>query len=258
MLLWDEDFCSALAQRGFAVARFDNRDVGLSTHFSAVRSRIKVLLRPPYRLEDMADDAVAVMDALGWDDAHLVGMSLGGLIGQLTAIRHPSRVRTLSLIVSFPGRRLRCFRYRRFLAVGRMALSRRDGPGGAEHFMVDLFRFLSPHYPVEETWARGVGRACYERDRGQLPSGWLGPLTGGERQMFVVLARRTPIRALAQIRLPTLVIQGQADPVLRPSAGRAIANVIRGARLVSYAGMGHWPARELWPAIIDEICALAD
>ncbi len=101
MIVWPEDLCAALADRGFQVARFDNRDTGLSTHLTGTPAPgwLKTMLRPsaaPYRLDDMAEDALAVMDALGWPTAHLVGASMGGMIAQILAIRYPSRVRTLT------------------------------------------------------------------------------------------------------------------------------------------------------------------
>ena len=111
MIIWPEDLCAALADRGFQVARFDNRDTGLSTHLTGTPAPgwLKTMLRPsaaPYRLDDMAEDAVAVMDALGWPAPHLVGASLGGMIAQVLAIRYPSRVRTLTSIMSTPSSRV--------------------------------------------------------------------------------------------------------------------------------------------------------
>jgi putative ABC transport system ATP-binding protein len=255
MLIWPEDFCAALAGRGFQVARFDNRDAGLSTHLAGtpVPGWLKTMLRPsaaPYRLDDMAGDALAVMDALGWQAAHVAGASLGGMIAQVLAIGHPARVRTLTSIMSTPSARIAT---RPTIAAMR-ALARAAGTtvtsqDQAAEEAVALTRVIgSPGYPLDEPAARDIASRSFERNAG----------AGEEylRQRAAVIASGDRRRALASLRIPALVIHGEHDPVIRPAGGRATADVIPGARLVTFPGMGHDLPRALWPSIMDEICAL--
>jgi pimeloyl-ACP methyl ester carboxylesterase len=203
---WPDDFCAGLVERGFTVARFDNRDSGESTHFTAAGrpSVVALFTRPeavaPYRLDDMADDAVAVLDALGWSSAHVVGASMGGMI--------------------------------------------------AAERMVDVFRTIgSPGFPLDEVWLRDTGRRAFQRghaDAGAVP-----------RQLAAINASGDRRPGLSRVRVPTLVVHGDSDPLVQPAGGRATAAAVPGARLVTYKGMGHDFPRELWPAIQDEIAKLA-
>jgi pimeloyl-ACP methyl ester carboxylesterase len=255
MLIWPEDFCAALAGRGFHLARSDNRDTGLSTHLSGIPAPgwLTTMLRPsaaPYRLQDMADDALAVMDALGWPDAHVVGTSLGGMIAQELAIRHPARVRTLTSIMSTPSARIATMPTRAAMR----ALARADtavtGPDQAAGQAVALKKVIgSPGYPADEDTARAIARRSFQRHPGAEEDDL--------RQRAAVIASGDRRRALAGLRIPALVIHGDQDPVIRPKGGRATAAAIPGARLVTYPGMGHNLPRPLWPSILDEICALA-
>ena len=256
MLIWPDDFCAALAGRGFQVARFDNRDTGLSGHLTGTPAPgwLATMLRPsaaPYRLRDMAADALAVMDAIGWPDAHVVGASLGGMIAQELAIRHPSRVRTLTSIMSTPSARIGTMP-----AIAAMrALAQAGGtpvtsPDQAADRAVALKRVIgSPGYPADEETIRDIARRSFRRHPGSDEDDL--------RQRAAVIASGDRRRALAGLRIPALVIHGDRDPVIRPRAGRATASAIPGARLVTYPGMGHDLPRTLWPAILDEICALA-
>jgi pimeloyl-ACP methyl ester carboxylesterase len=262
MLYWHDEFCLALAERRFQVARFDNRDAGLSTHLSSagVPSQLKMLRRPAeaavYRLEDMADDAVAVLDALGWAAAHVVGRSLGGMIAQTTAVRHPSRVLSLTSISSTPsariGRATLGMAVRLLLA--NPAVLRGHIPASPEEAAEQLVRghrvVGSPGYALDEVWLREVGRRMYER--GGIDA------AGRQRQNAAILAGGDRRTALAGVRVPTLVVHGEADPLIRPVGGEATAAAIPGATLVTFPGMGHDLPREVWPAIIDAIRALAD
>jgi pimeloyl-ACP methyl ester carboxylesterase len=256
MLIFPEELCAALVDLGFQVTRFDNRDTGLSTHLTDAPAPgwLKVLLRPstaPYRLEDMADDAVAVLDALGWESAHLVGTSLGGMIAQTVAIAHPSRVRTLTSIMSTPAARIGTMpTLGTIRGIMKIVGTPVTDPRHAAHEAVALKRLIgSPGYPLDERLIGDIARRSYERHPG-TPEGDL-------RQRAAISASGDRRRALSRLRIPTLVIHGEQDPLIRPRAGRATAAAIPGARLVTYPGMGHDLPRALWPAMLDEIRRLA-
>jgi len=255
MLIWPEDFCAGLVSRGFRVARFDNRDAGLSTHLSApAPGWLKALLRPrlaPYRLADMAGDAVAVMDALGWASAHVVGASMGGMIAQQLAISHPARVRTLTSIMSTPSSRIATMpTLAAMRAIAQVAGHPMTSPDQAAAAAAAMTRAIgSPGYPMDEPAVRDIARRSYER--------WPDDEDDGARQRAAVIASGDRRRALAALRTPTLVIHGDQDPVIRPKGGRATAAAIPGARLVTYTGMGHDLPRALWPSILADISALA-
>lgn len=252
MIFWPDEFCAELADHGFAVARFDNRDVGQSTHFShaGAPSLAAMLTRPraaAYRLSDMADDAVAVLDALGWSSAHVVGASLGGMIAQTIAIRHPDRVRTLTSILSTPSPWIGRPRLGALVVLAGRDVRSREHAGERT---VRVFRRIgSPAYPRDEEWLRDVGRRAY--DRGSDPA-------GARRQLAAILASGDRRPGLARVRVPALVLHGDADPLVRVSGGYATAAAVRGARLVIYPGMGHDLPRALWPEMIDEICAITE
>jgi pimeloyl-ACP methyl ester carboxylesterase len=252
MIFWPDDLCAELARRGFTVARFDNRDAGLSTHFhsAGTPTLLGILTRPSafaaYRLDDMAGDAVAVLDALGWDSAHIVGASMGGMIAQALAIRYPARVRSLTSIMSTPSPRIG----RPTPAALTALVTRRvaDREAAAER-MVRVFRVIgSPGYPLDVDWLREIGRRAY--DRSHDPA-------GGYRQLAAINASGDRRAGLALVRVPTLVLHGDADPLIRLSGGRATAAAVPGARLVTYPGMGHNLPAELWPVIVDEIDRIA-
>jgi pimeloyl-ACP methyl ester carboxylesterase len=251
LLSWPDEFCAALVEHGFAVVRFDNRDVGRSTHLSraGAPSLAGVLARPrsaaAYRLADMADDAAAVCDAIGWTSAHVVGASLGGMIAQALAIGHPERVRSLTSIMSTPSPRIGRPRLGALAALVGPDAHDRDQAGAR---MVRVFRAIgSPAYPPDETWLRDIGRRAF--DRGHDPA-------GVRRQLAAILASGDRRAGLSRVRVPTLVLHGDADPLVRLPGGRATAAAVPGARLVVYRGMGHDLPRALWPTMIDEFLAL--
>jgi len=256
MLMWPDAFVAALASRGFCVTRFDNRDAGLSTHLTHAGNPgwLKPLIRhtaAPYRLEDMAGDAVAVLAALGWDRAHIAGASLGGMIAQTMAISYPSRVRTLTSIMSTPSARIgtmpKLSTMRKLMQIAGTPV---NGPEDAAEATVALKRLTSTaRYPIDEELIRGIGRRSYQRDPGSE--------AGDFRQRAAVSASGSRRRALAAVRIPALVLHGGQDPIINVKAGRATAAAIPGARLVIYPQMGHDLPRELWPPILDEITALA-
>jgi pimeloyl-ACP methyl ester carboxylesterase len=257
MLNWPGDFCRRLADRGFAVARFDNRDTGLSTHLSGAGrpSQLKMLFRPAsaavYRLEDMAGDAVAVLDALDWGAAHIVGVSQGGMIAQTLSIHHPDRVRTLTSISSSPAPRVgrpkpATFRKMLKLANPKRIRSRED----MADYMVRLQPITaSPAYPADEAWLRELGRQSYDRHPPDVAA--------VQRHTAAIAASGDRRRDLAGLNVPTLVLHGEDDQMIRVVAGRATADAIPGARLITYPGMGHDLPRPLWDGIIDEIKTLA-
>jgi pimeloyl-ACP methyl ester carboxylesterase len=256
MLMWPDAFVAALAGRGFCVTRFDNRDAGLSTHLTQAGNPgwLKPLIRhaaAPYRLEDMAGDAVAVLDALGWDRAHIAGTSLGGMIAQTMAISHPSRIRTLTSIMSTPSARIgtmpKISTMRKLVQIAGTPV---NSPEDAAEATVALKRLTgTARHPIDEELIRDIGRRSYERDPGSE--------AGDFRQRAAVSASGSRRKALAAVRIPTLVLHGDQDPIINVKAGRATAAAIPGARLVIYPQMGHDLPRELWPSILDEIAALA-
>jgi len=252
MLIWHDGLCRELLARGFRVARFDNRDVGLSTHLDGHGwvSRRALLIRPTacasYRLEDMAADALAVLDALGWQAAHVLGSSLGGAIAQLLAIVHGGRVASLTSVMSTPS-----------LQVGRGTLRAlrellRPPPRSgeeAERRIVQLYRVIgSPGYPLDDAWLREVAHRSWWR---------AGDAGGTSRQLAALLASGDRRSALAGIDKPVLVVHGALDPVFRPAAAFATAGAIPGARVVVYPGMGHDLPRTIWPSLADEVASLA-
>ena len=248
MLLWHPDFCTALADTGFSVARYDNRDIGLSTHLreAGAPSLLRILARPAaaarYRIDDMADDGIAVLDSLGWASAHVVGVSMGGMIAQTMAIRHPHRVRSLTSIMSTPSTRIGRPSMRAMAVLATPPVRNREAAGRR---MVDLFRVIgSPRYPHDDAWLREVGLQAY--DRSHDPA-------GVARQLAAINASADRRPGLSRLAIPTLVLHGEADPMVRPSGGRATAAAVPGARLVTYPGMGHDLPRALWDDMISEI-----
>jgi pimeloyl-ACP methyl ester carboxylesterase len=208
------------------------------------------MLRPaaaPYRLADMAGDALAVLDALGWSGAHVVGASLGGMIAQELAIGHPGRVRTLTSIMSTPSARIATMpALAAIRALARAAGTPVTTPEQAADQAVALKKVIgSPGYPLDEDLVRDIAARSFQRHP--------GPDKDDERQRAAVIVSGDRRRALAGLRIPALVIHGEQDLVIRPKGGRATARAIPGARLVTYPGMGHDLPAALWPAITDEI-----
>jgi pimeloyl-ACP methyl ester carboxylesterase len=249
MIAWDETFCGMLAERGFRVVRFDNRDIGRSTKLTAagVPRRADMMLgrrgSAAYLLPDMAADTVALMDHLGIESAHLVGASMGGMIAQTTAIEYPQRVRSLVSVMSNTGSRWTGMPSRRAMAV---LLARPPrGRDAAIERAVKTFKVIgSPGYPFEEERVRQISGRSY--DRGHSSAGVL-------RQLHAITASGDRTQALRGITVPTTVIHGSRDPLVRPAGGRATARAIRGARLKMIDGMGHDLPRRLWPVFAEEI-----
>jgi pimeloyl-ACP methyl ester carboxylesterase len=249
MILWDDEFCEQLAARGFSVTRFDNRDVGRSTVLrdAAVPKRWQLLTRDPrgaaYSLDEMAADAVGLLDHLGIAAAHVVGASMGGMIAQLIAARYPDRVLSLVSIMSTTGNR-RVGKPHPRMALRMLRKPARDRAGYIEDH-IDTYRAIgSQGFDFEEEHKRQRAGRCFER----------GIHTAGSaRQLAAIMATPDRTALLGQVRVPTTVIHGDADPLVNVSGGRATAAAISHARLVILPGMGHDLPRELWPPIIDAI-----
>jgi pimeloyl-ACP methyl ester carboxylesterase len=249
MILWDDEFCQALAERGFFVIRFDNRDVGRSTILRHAPSptRTQLSLRDrraaAYSLDEMAGDAAGLMTQLGVEAAHVVGVSMGAMIAQLLAIHYPRRVRSLVSIMSTTGDR-RVGQAHPRLYPRLLRRPRRDRDGYVREFVESYQAIGSTRHPRDPERLRARANRCF--DRGLHPA-------GAARQLAAVLTAPDRTPRLRELRVPTTVIHGGADPLVNPSGGRATAAAIPGARLMILPGMGHDLPPALWPQIIDAI-----
>jgi pimeloyl-ACP methyl ester carboxylesterase len=249
MLGWRAAFCAQLAGRGFHVIRYDNRDVGRSTKLSAHRPPTAgQLLRrdasaAAYTIADMAADGAGLLDCLGIDRAHVVGASMGGMIAQTIAARHPDRVLSLASIMSNTGAR---WSGQPSLGLYGVLLKRapRDRAGFVEHQMEVFRKTGSPGFERDEDDLRELAEASF--DRGHDPA-------GAGRQLAAILASGDRTAELRSIRVPTVVIHGTKDKLVAPSGGRATAKAIPGARLVTIEGMGHDLPPGAWPRIVEAI-----
>lgn len=249
MLGWHADFCRELAERGFFVIRYDNRDSGRSTHYKSVpppgpielaTRRIKNLA---YSLEDLAGDGIGLLDHLEIEKAHVVGASMGGMIAQVMAIGHPDRVLSLTSIMSMTGSRrvgnpaLRVYPF--FL--GRPP---RDKEGYVER-IEKLFGVIgSPGFERDMDELRKLAAESYDRD----PS-----TSGTPRQLAAIVAAGNRTKDLRNVKVPTLVIHGTKDKMVARSGGKATARAVPGAKLMLIDGMGHDLPRGAWPRIIDAV-----
>ena len=252
---WPSGLVDELADRGFHVAAYDQRDAGESTRFPAAGSGspLTAALRRrsvAYTAEDMTDDAVAVLDALGWDSAHLFGHSMGGQLAQRTALRHRGRVRSIISSASLPSdvSGLAAARYVHLGLIARLARMRfPEGRDGDIALGLALARAVaSPGYPFDEAEAR----ARIEQDE-------VSGVRDTAAQSRQVGAKWHGGR-LSELRVPALVLHGERDPLLRPAAARRTAAAIEGARLVLLPGVGHDVPAAVWPRVADEVRALAD
>ena len=255
LLLWRTEFCEKLVDQGLRVIRYDNRDVGLSTkvtgrHTGAplaprmVRSFLGLRSQAVYTLEDVADDAAALLDHLKIDTAHIVGASMGGMIAQVFAARHKVRTKTLAIIFSSNNQPLLPPPGPRQL----LAILQKPKDATREAIIDNAVRVSritgSPGYPAAEERIRAEAIEGY--DRSYYPAG-VG------RHFAAVLGSGSLLRYDRLVTVPTVVIHGKADKLMRPFGGRAIARAIKGARLVLFDGMGHDLPRELWDDIVGEL-----
>jgi pimeloyl-ACP methyl ester carboxylesterase len=255
LLLWRTEFCEKLVDQGLRVIRYDNRDVGLSTkvtgrHTGAplaprmVRSFLGLRSPAVYTLEDVADDAAALLDHLAIDKAHIVGASMGGMIAQVFAARHNLRTKTLAVIFSSNNQPLLPPPGAKQL----LAILQKPKAATREAIVANAIRVTritgSPGYPAPDEQIRAEAIEGY--DRSYYPAG-VG------RHFAAVLGSGSLLGYNRQISVPTVVIHGKADKLMRPFGGRAIARAIKGARLVLFDGMGHDLPRQLWDDIVGEL-----
>jgi pimeloyl-ACP methyl ester carboxylesterase len=249
MMMWDDALCETLADRRLRVIRFDNRDIGRSTILRerGVPTLRQTVLRDrraaAYSLDEMAADAVGLLDQLDVDSAHVVGASMGGMIAQLIAINHPDRIRSLVSIMSTTGnRRVGLPR------PGMIPLLLRPRRPDREAYVSDMVSTLraigSERYPSETGRLRGLAERCYERGHDR---------SGTARQLLAIQTAPDRTAALRRLRLPAAVIHGTDDPLVRLSGGRATAEAIPDARLLVLEGMAHDLPRPLWPQIVEMI-----
>jgi pimeloyl-ACP methyl ester carboxylesterase len=254
MIVWGDDLCKDLADRGHYVVRYDNRDVGLSTKFeeAGMPNLIEIIekvmrnetARPSYTLDDMANDGVGLLTALGIQKAHICGMSMGGMIAQTIAIRHPSRVLSLISISSNTGNRE--------LPQPKPEVTGlfytpppKERAGYIEHTVRRFKAVNGPGYPIDEKWSSKIFGDCY--DRCFYPQ-------GNARQYAAMITQSNREPALASVNVPTLVVHGTSDPLFPVEWGKATAKAIPGAQLMLIEGMGHdLPHGGAWQQIDEAI-----
>lgn len=243
---WPGGLCRAFADQGFHVVRYDQRDAGQSTRMpsTGAGNPFRALFRKKdeaYTSEDMADDAVAVLDSLGWSSAHVFGHSLGGTVAQRVALRHPERVRSVVSSAALPSD-VSGVMVARYLRPGLLSrLARTTFPEGREGDIAASLAVArgvaSPAYPFDE----GAAREWIEREVDS------GPRDTGAQSRQIGATWHGP--RLSEMAKPTLVLHGDADPILRTSAGRAVAARVAGARMITWPGVGHDLPEPLWPQV---------
>ena len=248
MLGWHEDLCAELADRGFFVIRYDNRDVGRSQRMTGrVPSTFELLRRDTraagYTLADMAADAVGLLDHLGIDAAHIAGASMGGMIAQTMAAQHPDRVHSLVSIMSNTGARWSGRPSLRMYGV-LLKAPPRDRASYMDHAVTLFSRIGSPDLERDDEDLRRIAGMCFDRGINRA---------GTARQIAAIIASGDRTVLLRTIVAPTLVIHGTRDKLVPPSGGRATARAIPGARLLMIEGMGHDLPRAAWPRMLDAI-----
>lgn len=255
-VFWDDALCGRFVAAGFQVARFDHRDIGESTRLDApvprpgralARRLVGARIDAPYTLSDMAADVAGLIEALGWPSAHVVGASLGGMVGQHLAIEHPRRVRSLVSIMSSPGARRYLPEPRALRAL--FAPAPRSAEEAGRHAEQVFTTIGSPAWPVDGPRLRALGELAYAR--GMSPRGFL-------RHFAAVLASGDRAPKLRDVRVPTLVIHGSRDPMFPLRAGRDMARMMPDATWLPIAGMGHDLPSPLWPTLVAAIARHAE
>lgn len=245
---WNDELCEQFVAAGFHVVRFDNRDVGRSSRLEGRVTRAQLVqaflgrrTQAPYALSDMAADTVGLMDHLGWESAHVVGISMGGMIVQTLAVEHTERVRSLTSIMSTLGRRTVGWQHPALLP---QLIARKTA--GREAYVTTSARMWdligSPAYPTEEAERRARAEETF--DRGVSAAGVL-------RQMLAILNQPDRSRRLAELDLPAAVMHGGADKMVHVSGGRATARALRDCELLVVEGMGHDMPRQLFDTLVD-------
>lgn len=254
LTIWPDDFFEGLAKQGFYVIRYDNRDTGLSTDFGSwgVPNLMEAFgrlmsgkkLEAPYLLNDMAADAVGLLDALGIERAHIVGISMGGMIAQIVAAQYPDRTRSLASVMSTSGRPGLPQGKPEALA---MLSAQPEGPSREQrvaHGLKVRSAIAGSGYPIPEPEVR----AFVERnvDRRWYPE-------GGARQYLAILASGDRVEMLKGVRVPTLVLHGEEDPLLPVECGRDVARLVPQAKIETFPGWGHDLPGSFLPTLIDRI-----
>ena len=251
LIHWHDEFCQALAAVGFFVIRYDNRDVGLSTKTAGPPPDVLAAFQgdtsqATYTLVDMAADGIGVLDALGVGAAHVVGISMGGMIAQHMAIHHPDRILSLCSIMSTPSGDMSSDPASQEANAELLRPPARSRQEAVTQSLEAARVIGSPGFPLDEDQIRARAALAYDR--------CFYPL-GAARQLCAIIASGDWRPALAKLEVPTLVIHGGADPLVRPSWGRATADAIPGAELLIVDGMGHDLPRGAWDTLVAAIVA---
>ena len=259
LVAWHPDFVAMLVARGFRVIRFDNRDIGLSQRVAhlgvpnlaldSLKFAVGMKVRAPYTVATMADDTAGLLDALGLSSAHICGASMGGMIAQQLAARHPRRVKSLTLIMTSSGaRRLPGPTLKVRSALISRPKDARNVQSVIEHY-VKLYKLIgSPGYPADDAYLNErLGQAVRRSYRPQ----------GTARQMVAIAAdgNRSPL--LAALKVPTQIIHGRDDPLVPVDAAHDLAAKIAGAQIDVIGGMGHDLPEPLWPRFVAGIASAA-
>jgi len=262
MTWWDPEFCRLLAEAGFFVIRYDNRDIGRSTKLDGreaghvtfpklAKAFLGLPVTPAYTIADMADDAAGLLDHLarehGIGPAHVFGISMGGMIAQTLAIKHPDKVRSLVSMMSTTGKRTVGFQHPSLFPT---LLAKKVGKDAYVEGSVRVWRMIgSPGYPATEAEVRKRAVDTYER-------GVTG--AGVARQMLAVVSQPDRTAELRRLTIPATVIHGLADKMVHVSGGRATSMAIPGSELLLVDGMGHDMPQELWPRYVRAVRRTAD
>jgi len=259
LVAWHPDFVAMLVARGFRVIRFDNRDIGLSQRFDhlgvpnlafdSLKYAVGMKVDAPYTVATMADDTAGLLDAMGLSSAHICGASMGGMIAQQLAIRHPKRVRSLTLIMTSSGaRRLPGPSLKVRSALISRPKDAKNVQSVIEHY-VKLYKLIgSPGYPADDAYLNErLGQSVRRSYRPQ----------GTARQMIAIAADGDRSPLLGSIKVPTQIIHGAQDPLVPVPAGRDLAAKIAGARIDVIDGMGHDLPTPLWPRFVSGIAGAA-